>query len=190
MDASAYALATSLSTAAGIRPFLTLAVCAWLMYAGYLHPSTHYTWIGSAGVAALLALLAVLDFFADKVPLVDHALHTVHFATTPVAAALIVGSTIPAADPATGTYITMGIAALNALGIHAASAATRAASTGMTAGAGNPFVSMLEDVAAVAVIAIAFLLPFIGLAISVLVLVVLVRLGLRRRTRMAAGRAR
>jgi hypothetical protein len=190
MDASAYALAMSLSTAAGIRPFLTLAVCAWLMYAGYLHPSAHYTWIGSAGIAALLAVLAALDFFADKVPILDHALHAVHFATTPVAAALIVGSTIPAGDPTTATYVTMGLAALNALGIHTASAATRAASTSVTAGVGNPFVSMLEDVGAVLVIATAFILPFLGLALSVLVLILLVRFAMRRRTRTAAGRAR
>ena len=181
MDATTYALAASLSTAAGIRPFLTLDVCAWLMYAGYLHPSAHYAWIGSLGVAALLAFLAALDFFMDKVPLLDHALHAVHFATTPAAAALIVGSTVPGNDPAAATYVTMGIAALNALGIHAASAATRAASTSVSFGLANPVVSLFEDAAAVIVIAIAFALPFVGLGLSVLALVVLVAAARTRR---------
>jgi uncharacterized membrane protein len=176
MDASSYAVAMSLSTAAGIRPFLTLAVMAWMMYAGYVHPSAQYAWLGSSGDALLLSLLALLEFGSDKIPILDHAMHAVHFATKPIAAVLIAGSTIPANDPQVATYVTMGIAAVNALGIHTALAGTRAASTAMSFGVANPVLSVIEDVVAVFGIAIAFVLPFAGLALSIVVAFCIFRL--------------
>jgi hypothetical protein len=175
MDPSSYAVAMSLSTAAGIRPFLTLAICALMMYAGYLHPSPQFAWLGSPGDAILLSFLALLEFGSDKIPILDHAMHVVHFATKPIAAVIIAGSTIPAGDPHVATYVTMGIAALNALGIHTALAGTRAASTTATLGLANPVVSFIEDIVAVFGIVIAFALPFLGLAISVVVIVVIYR---------------
>src|ERR1700719_1335257 len=100
MDPTQFATAYALSTSVGLRPFLTLALASLAMHFGYLHPSHPFAALGSDGATVLLAVLAVLEFFAEKVPAVDHALHAVHFATKPVAAAVLIGATDAALVPA------------------------------------------------------------------------------------------
>jgi hypothetical protein len=175
MDARTYALALSLSSAVGLRPFLTLAICAWMMYAGQIHPSDRFLWLGSSGAAAVLTGLALLEFAADKIPLVDHAMHVVHLATKPLAALLIVGSVSPSDGPDWVTGTAMAAGALNALGIHAAAAGTRVASTATTLGLGNPVVSVIEDGLAILGIVLAFTLPFVALIVGIAAVVVAIR---------------
>jgi hypothetical protein len=133
--------------------------------------------MSSDGVTVLLAVLAVLEFAGDKIPVVDHTLHVLHIATKPIAAALLVGSTVPDIGPGDAvTYALMGAGAANALGIHAGVAALRGASTVTTAGLGNPIVSLTEDAAAIVATALAFFAPFVGalVAIALTVLIVIV----------------
>ena len=52
----------ALSSAARIRPFLTLAVTAWIFHSGLLHPGTAFSWLGHDGVATIMTLLASVEF--------------------------------------------------------------------------------------------------------------------------------
>lgn len=168
MDPTTFATAYGLSTSIGIRPFLTLVLASVAMHFGYLHPSPSFAFLGSNGATLLLAALAVLEFAGDKIPVLDHALHVLHFATKPVAAALLVAGTIPGAgtgDPV--SYALMGAGALNALGVHTGIATLRGASTATTLGLGNPILSLCEDIAAVASTVLAILLPFAGAALAI-----------------------
>src|SRR5271168_1828959 len=99
MDPTSFSTAYALSTSIGLRPFLTLALASVAMHFGYLHPSAPFAFLGSDGATLLLAGLALLEFVGDKIPIVDHTLHVLHFATKPVAAALLVGSVLPAMGP-------------------------------------------------------------------------------------------
>jgi hypothetical protein len=167
---SPYAMVLALSSAVGIRPFLTLAICAWMMYAGYLHPSAQFHWLGASGTAIVLSVLAFLEFAGDKIPFVDHALQALHFAVKPATAALIADSAIPSGDPQAATYAIMLAAALNALGVHGATTTVRAASTATSLGVANPLISVAEDVLAVIGIVIALTLPFLGVVLCVVLL--------------------
>jgi hypothetical protein len=93
-DGGSYAFAFALSNAVGIRPFLTLAITAQMMWSGTVNPDPHFAWLGHGGVAVLIWLLAALEFMADKIPFVDHVFHVFHFATKPIVAALVAGGTI------------------------------------------------------------------------------------------------
>ncbi len=175
MDSAAFATAYGLSTSIGLRPFLTLALASLAMHFGYLHPSHPFAYLGSDGATWLLAGLAALEFAGDKVPLLDHTLHVVHFATKPVAAALLVGSALPGnATPDIATYAMMGAGALNALGVHSGIAAVRGASTTLTAGVGNPALSLVEDVVALGAALLAILLPFAGAFFAIVISLVLI----------------
>lgn len=167
-----FPLAYALSTAAGLRPFLTLALTAWMMQAGVLTPSPAFAWLGHSGVCILLSLLAIVEFGADKIPVLDHALHGVHFAAKPIAAALVAGGSVHGASTGAHDALLGGVllaAALNALGIHVAVASARAASTVFSLGMLNPIVSLVEDVLCVVAIAIAILLPIVGVALALIV---------------------
>src|SRR5690348_12743367 len=104
--AAAYALATSI----GLRLFITLALASLAMHFGYLHPAPSFAWLGSNGATYALLGLAVLEFFSEKIPVVDHFMHAIHFATKPVAAAIIVGAMLPEPNDtiAPASYALMG----------------------------------------------------------------------------------
>jgi hypothetical protein len=167
MDAATFATAYALSTSAGIRPFLTLALASIAMHFGYLHPAHAFAFMGSDGATLLLGGLAIVEFVADKVPGVDHALHVLHFAVKPVTAAILVGGAMP--DAGIAPFALMGVAALNALGVHTGIAAMRGASTSLSLGMANPIVSVLEDIASAFATVLAIALPFAGAAVAIAV---------------------
>ena len=173
MDASQFATAYALSTSVGLRPFLTLALAALAIHFGYLHPAMRFNFLGTDGAAIVLGVFAVIEFFADKIPVVDHAVHVLHFAAKPIAAAILVGSMVPdGSTPDVATTGLMALGALNALGVHGGVAALRGASTATTAGLGNPILSIIEDVIAVVGVVVAFVAPFLGAALAVVLTIV------------------
>ena len=194
MDSSEFATLYALTTAIGFRPFLTLALASLAMHFGYLHPAAAFAYLGTDGATWLLAALALVEFAGDKIPLVDHALQAAHFALKPVAAAILVGSALPAATPGLPTDGSMALGALNALGIHTGITATRGASTALTLGIANPFLSFIEDVLAVAGTALAIAWPYVGaagafvLTLLVALLARYVYLSVRSRRSAAAAR--
>ena len=194
MDPSTFSTAYGLSTSIGLRPFLTLALASLAMHFGYLHPSHAFAFLGTNGATWLLAGLAVVEFAGDKIPVVDHLMHAVHFAVKPVAAAILVGGVTSGVSSDGGTGIAMGLAALNAIGIHTGVATMRGATTAMTLGVGNPFISVAEDVLAVIAALLSILLPFAGAALAIIVtlcIVLVARSVIRelRRSRTASGSA-
>ncbi len=180
MDASDFATTYALTTAIGLRPFLTLALASLAMHFGYLHPSAAFAYLGTDGATWLLAVLAAVELAGDKIPVVDHALQAAHFALKPIAAAILVGSAIPANSSVSDTseYALMALGALNALGIHTGVTAARGASTALTLGIANPFLSAIEDVLAAAGVFASIVWPFAG-AIGAVVLTLLIALLVR-----------
>jgi hypothetical protein len=189
MNASEFATTYALTTAVGLRPFLTLALASVAMHFGYLHPAAAFVYLGTDGVTWLLAALALLEFAGDKIPVVDHVLQAAHFALKPVAAAILVGSALPAQSQAAGpAYGLMTLGALNALGIHTGITAARGASTLLTLGIANPLLSIIEDVVAAGGATVAILWPFAGAAGAVVVTLIVIVLA--RYVYLAARAAR
>jgi len=171
MDGQGYATALGLSTAVGLRPFVILAVSAMLMHFGVIHPSHAFAWMGATGVTDVFIALAVVELLADKIPVVDHVLHTSHLAIAPIAAALVAGAALPNGTPDGSAYTVMGLGALNALGVRTASSSVRVASTGLTFGVANPVLSFIEDICTALLALAAFLVPIVAIAAGVLCLV-------------------
>ncbi len=169
MDAaSQYALAYSLTTTAGLRGVLSLALVAVAGHLGVIHAPAQFAWLNSAPVMWILVAVAVVELFADKVPFLDHALHVAQIVVKPAAAAIIVGGTIHPQSQNMLVFL-MILGALNALGIHAGVMSLRAASTATTGGLGNPLVSTAEDGVALSGGILAFIIPIV-VAIVTLVL--------------------
>jgi hypothetical protein len=190
MDAQQFAAAYALATAIGLRAFITLALASVAMHLGYLHPSPSFAWLGSNGATAALGALAILEFASEKVPVLDHFMHAIHFATKPIAAAVLVGSLVPEDNGTIGaaTYAMMGAGALDALGVHAASATVRTGSTLTTGGIANPVVSLGEDLLAVVGTVLAILTPVLAAVGAALITVAIVLIA--RRIYLMARRQR
>jgi hypothetical protein len=191
MDAQQFATAYALTSSVGLRAFMTLALASLAMHFGYVHPSPAFAWLGTTRATDILIGLAVIEFLIEKVPVADHLAHTLHLATKPIAAALLVGSVAPEPNGTidAGTYLLMAAGALNALGIHGVSATTRIASTATTAGIANPFVSLVEDALAIVGTILTIVLPYVAAIGALLLTAVAVSLvlAIRRRSRRVAG---
>ena len=168
MDTAAqYALAYALTTSAGLRGLLTLAVVSVAVHLGVLHPPAAFAWLGSNAVTLALVAVALVEILGDKVPLIDHLFHALQTIVKPAAAAILVGGIVHTQN-SPELYGLMALGALNALGVHAASAAARGASTALTGGVANPVISVAEDSMSVTMIAFAFLAPLFAAILAVL----------------------
>lgn len=183
MDAATqYALAYALTTSAGVRALLSLTAVAVAVHLHLLHPPEAFAWLGSAAAMWSLGTLAVVEILADKVPLLDHVLHFAQIALKPAAAAIIVGGSVHAQSH-DALVALMVLGALNALGVHAAVASVRGASTIATGGVANPVVSGAEDAGSVGGLLLAFIAPFAAAAMALvfsIALALVVRSAYRR----------
>src|SRR5438046_845153 len=104
----------ALAACAGMRAFLPLLVLGIAGRLGRFELAQGYGWLETTPALILFGVAVVAETLADKIPLVDHALDTVHLVIKPavgtlVAAALFVNlSPLPAA--LLGLLVSVGVA--------------------------------------------------------------------------------
>ena len=167
-----------IAAAAGLRAFLPLFVLGLAARAGLVDLHRSSEWLASDVALVALGVATVLEIAGDKIPIVDHALDLVATVIRPLAAwfgayAMLV------AWPAPWGQIAAAVLAVGALGLHAFKAQLRLGSTALTAGTANPFVSIVEDLTSLALVAAAVLY----VPVLALLLVALAAWALRRRGR-------
>lgn len=190
--------ALGLSSTAGLRAYLPLLVLGIASDIrgpdgqALVPVQDQFHVLGHPIVLGVLAILVILEFLADKVPGVDHISDVVHTVIRPAAGALIMaGSANTLSD--TNKILAAVIGAAIALATHSAKASTRAAVSTTTAGVGNPFASLLEDILVVGVILLLVLAPIVGFIALVLLLILffkVVRAAFRGIRRMFGGQPR
>src|SRR5256885_10248774 len=182
-----------LGFASGINayfPLLSFAISARWLHLYKVNPT--FAFITSNWCIIALVILTILDFVADKIPVVDHAWDATHTFVRPLAGALVAAASsnrviIPIGtgsisshllSAATGViHITGGgLLVLALLGgvlaamSHTAKATTRLASTITTAGLLNVILSIGEDILVCIVILLSLFVPAIMLILLVLFL--------------------
>jgi hypothetical protein len=166
-------LAAGLSWASGLRLYLTVFIAGMFQRMGVVHLPDSLAVLGSPWVIGVAAVLAVVEFLADKIPAVDSLWDAVHtFIRIPAGAVLAAGS-LGHADPAMLTIAALAGGTL-AGASHFAKAGTRALINLSPEPVSNWAASATEDVGALAGITLALFVPLLFL---VLVLVFLVLAG-------------
>ena len=137
MDLTSICAAFGLSAAAGLNAWPPLFAGALLTRLDAVDLAQPFDELTGTGTLVLLVLPRVADFVGDKIPAVDHALHTIGQVVAPVSgAALFTGQTGVEDDVPTLVAVLLG--AGTAESIHAGRAAIRPLSTIGTGGIGNP----------------------------------------------------
>jgi Domain of unknown function (DUF4126) len=180
--------AYSLSGAAGVRSSWVMFVVACAVHLGYLSPPPSLEWLGSWWLILLAGTASLIDFAGDKIPVLDHGLHGIHFILAPLVGGLSAASGYHG-DPVLS--VILGVAGgANALFLHTTKAGLRAASSVTTAGLANPLISLAEDALALFFIIIAILAPLFTAVAMLLATIWLVRkvkrLASRRRGTLVA----
>ena len=133
--------AVGLGLGAGVNaPYATLLVFdSSSRWKPSMFPSEFAHFFSSTPVLIVVGVLYLIEFFADKVPAIDHAWDVIHTFVRPVAGALV-GWAATSQDVPKGVVIIASILAGGAaLTTHTAKATLRAASTATTAGMQSRF---------------------------------------------------
>ena len=177
--------ASGLSASAGLNAYIPLLVIALTArYTPWLHLNPPWDALTHPGVIALLLGLALIEFFADKIPAVNHLNDALHTVIRPVAGAVAFAASAHVISDV-HPVLALALGLLVAGSGHTVKAgAVRPAITATTGGLAHPLVSLAEDVAATVVSLLAVLAPLVlVMAFTAGVLIWL----LRRQRRAVAG---
>lgn len=182
--------AFGLSASAGLNAYIPLLVIALLArFTDFIQLSSPWDVITSWWIIGLLLLLSLIEFFADKVPAINHANDAIQTFVRPVAGAIVFAA---AANVITEVHpiLALGAGVLVSGTVHTVkSAAVRPAVTATTGGAGNVPVSVAEDVFATFLSIIAIVVPiliaFLVIMVSALVVWLISRRGKRKELKQA-----
>ncbi len=205
--ATTYGLTYGLALASGVNaylPLLAFAVAARWLHLYKVNPN--FSFITQTWFLVVLAILALADLFADKIPGIDHVWDAIHTVIRPMAGAFVAAASdnrihvLPNTTYMGTHMLTMGInlslslvivmiiGGALALMTHLTKASTRVASTATTAGLLNIVLSIMEDVGVVITTLLSLFAP--AVMFVVIILFILVFLLLARRIIRFFGRRR
>jgi hypothetical protein len=186
MDVLGILSAFGLSASAGLNAYIPLLVVALLArFTGWIKLSSPWDALTSWWIIGLLVVLSLVEFFADKVPAVNHVNDIIQSFVRPAAGAILFAAS---AHVITDIHPILSIAAglLVAGAVHAVkAAAVRPAITATTGGAANVPVSILEDVISTLVSIMSVVVPVLIACILVIVTAWVIWLLWRRARRQA-----
>ena len=154
--------AFGLSASAGLNAYIPLLVVALLAkFTHLIQLKSPWDTLTSWWIIGLLLVLSVIEFFADKIPAVNHINDIIQTFIRPTAGAILFAAS---ANVVTDMHpvLSLAIGLLVAGSVHAVKAvAVRPAVTAATGGAANIPVSLLEDFTATLVSILAVVAPVV-----------------------------
>ncbi len=164
--ASSFGTGLGLAAGAGLNAYAVLIVYgAAARFFPEEYPGAIGRLLGSTPALTALAVLFLLEFVADKVPVLYHVWDVLHTVVRPIAGAVLA---IGAVQPHGGTTLAVvagGGGGLVALVSHLLKGATRLTSTAVTAGIANVALSLAEDVVAFLQAVVSLFLPVVALVV-------------------------
>jgi len=162
MDITSIFSAFGLSASAGLNAYIPLLVVALLgRFTNLITLEEPWDTLTNWWIIGLLIVLSIIEFFADKVPAINHANDVIQTIVRPAAGAVVFAAS---AHAITDVHPVISLAAglLVAGTVHVAKAgAMRPAVTATTGGTGNVVVSVLEDVTSTVLSIIAVIIPIV-----------------------------
>ena len=162
--------AFGLSASAGLNAYIPLLVVALITrYTDWFTLNQPWDALGNGWVIGLLVVLSVIEFFADKIPAVNHVNDVIQTLIRPVAGAIVFAASAkvvtnihPVLSLACGLFVAGSVHAVKSI-------AVRPAVTATTAGTGNIPVSIAEDLVATFVSILAAVVPVFISALIVMI---------------------
>jgi hypothetical protein len=190
------ALAAALGWASGIRLYAAVLIAGAAGYMGYIDLPQGLKVLQHPAVLAASGFMCFVEFFADKIPLVDSLWDTVHTVIRiPAGAALAAGAL--GADSQTMAWLAALVGGGLAATSHTAKMTTRAAVNTSPEPVSNVAVSLFEDGFVVfmlwlsathpVIFAVALVVTLILAVVLVVVLIKFLRIALRRLNDFFAG---
>ncbi|GAA1806845.1 DUF4126 domain-containing protein [Luedemannella flava] len=158
-----------LATSAGLNAYIPLLAVGLLgRYTNLISLPGSWNWLENGWVLSILTVLLLIEFVADKIPVVDHVNDVIQTVVRPTAGGLAFGAasgaqTVTVDNPDTffsgNQWVPIVAGIVISLVVHSAKAAIRPVVNVSTGGVGAPVVSTAEDVASASLSLVAILLP-------------------------------
>ena len=180
-----------LAGAAGLNAYIPLVILGLASRLGYADLQAPYDMLGSNVGLGVLAVLLLVEIFADKVPGVDHVNDVINTFVRPAAGGVLALSSVGAGTLHPAFAALLGI--ITAGGVHATKATARPLVTATTGGIGNPVVSTIEDGVSLTMALLALIAPIVValfLIAGFIAVFLLIRRLRTRRARSSHARAR
>ncbi len=162
--------AFGLSASAGLNAYIPLLIISLIAkFTSLINLQTPWNTLTNWWVIGLLSLLIVVEFFADKLPAVNHVNDLIQTFVRPVAGAIVFAASANVITDIS-PILSLGAGVLVAGGVHTVkSVAVRPAITATTGGVANTPVSIAEDIISTLLSIFAILIPIIIGIILVLI---------------------
>jgi len=162
--------AFGLSASAGLNAYIPLLTISLLSkFTNLITLREPWNALESWWIIGLLIVLSLVEFFADKIPAVNHINDIIQSFVRPAAGAVAFAAS---ANVVTDIHpvLSLGLGLLVAGGVHAVkSLAVRPAVTATTGGAGNVPVSMAEDLTSTVISILSVVVPVLVACLLVLI---------------------
>jgi hypothetical protein len=161
--------AFGLSISAGLNAYIPLLIVSLVAkFTDLIELNSPWDVLTNWWVIGLLIVLSLVEFFADKIPAVNHVNDVIQTFVRPAAGAIVFAATASVAE--VHPVLAMAAGLLVAGGVHATkSAAVRPAVTATTGGAGNVPVSIFEDILSTVLSILAIIIPILIAMIVILI---------------------
>lgn len=156
------ALGIALAACAGLRAWLPLFAVGLSVRFGVLTLGDSFRFLGSNAALGVFLIATVIELVADKIPVVDHALDALSTILKPMAGMLLAASVLwTVDDPIVALALGVILGTPASLVPHAGKATLRGVLSPLTGGLAAPVLSVLEDIIAFGLVALAILAPFV-----------------------------
>jgi len=183
--------AFGLSASAGLTAYIPLLIVALLAkFTNLIVLKSPWDTLASWWIIAAIIILALIEFFADKAPAVNHINDIIQTFIRPAAGAVAFAAS---ANVVTEIHpvLSLALGLLIAGGVHTVkAAAVRPVVTATTGGAGNVPVSIAEDVVSAVISFLSVVLPIIIACLLIIVTSWLVFILYRRAKRSSESHIR
>lgn len=163
--------AFGLSASAGLNAYIPLLMVALLArFTNLLTLKAPWDALSSWWIIAILLVLSIIEFFADKFPAVNHINDVIQSFVRPAAGAVVFAANAKILTDIS-PVLSLACGLLIAGGVHAVkSIAIRPAVTASTAGAANVPVSIMEDFISTVVSFLSIIVPIFILVFLIIII--------------------
>lgn len=172
-EVTAVSAGLALSAAAGLRVFLPLLALAIAVHMGVVDPGEKFAWLSHPMILVVLGTATVAEIASYYLPWVDNLLDTVATPAAIGSGTLIATTLLPEMNSALQWGLGFLLGGGSAGVVQGATVLTRGASTASSGGLGNPVVSTAETGGSLAVASLAFYIPLVVGALTLIFLVFL-----------------
>jgi hypothetical protein len=166
-------VALGLATLAGVNLYLTVLVAGLAVRFNWIdlaHSYDQLAVLGNPWIIGVAATLFLIEFFADKIPMVDSAWDSLHTLIRPVGGILLALTALGGMDPVVLTIAAL-LAGTASLSTHGAKAGTRAVVNLSPEPVSNSIASVTEDGLVLGGLVLTGLFPTIALFVFIGVVV-------------------